>query len=119
QGRLQIPVHRVVISCDGEILAANHPIRRVLRKEYRNNQDIHLGQRTGNPAPIESFIAEYPRDRWLELINDLIPKADRHIAEEFAFMRELASDAEEEFSRQVAGWRAGREWLAQHTDNLV
>jgi hypothetical protein len=112
-GYLRFWWHTLILTEDGEPLGRHDPLRAVLASPFDNARDTHLGQRGGQPAPLEGFRAAYPADSWEPLVDHLQRAAQTLMAEEFDFLEDEAELAREEFGQRALAWRAVQRWLAR------
>lgn len=116
KGFLQVPIHRLLISADGDLVPSRDPIWSIVRDPFAKTRDIHLGQRHGVNAPLEIFRAAYPPDMWEEIVERLSQVASTAIAEAFDFTIDAAADARDTFNRQASHWRAAQRWMARELE---
>jgi superfamily II DNA or RNA helicase len=115
QGFLMTTTHRMLLSDEGQVLKKSNPIWQHLKTRFNKQTDVHLGKREAPGAQLADFKDRYPLDVWHSLLEYLLPIAESHIHDEYAFTEELAEEAKQEFAHHVAGWRAARRWLARQT----
>lgn len=112
QGYLQVPVYRLLVSADGEVMPRSHPLYEIIAAPS-NKQDTHLGRRGGTNPPLAWFVEKYPPERWAALLRELTAVAEAVVAKEFIFMSEVAAEAKDDFDQVARGMQAAMEWQRQ------
>jgi ATP-dependent helicase HepA len=113
QGYLQIPVFRILISIDGEVVPNSSEISKITQTPYQAG-DVHLGKRGGEEIQIDSFLKEYPPGKWRTLLEQARVSIDDYLADEFSFTGELANEAREDYELSSSGMRASVAWRNQY-----
>jgi ATP-dependent helicase HepA len=114
QGYLFIPVYRIVISIDGEVVSNAHPAWQAINAHSfsRSNIDTHLGKR-GTPRMLDLLKDAFPTDVWEDVLENIVVAANKKLEEEFEFTEDVAQEAAEEFERKHLGLRAAQHWFQQ------
>lgn len=117
QGYLTLPWHRVAVGLDGQVLKRSNPLWKHIEDCKPTSGDIHLGKRSGSPAPLSLFMERFPQDRWQETVRFSLSKAEELVREEYEFTSELAEEAQSVFDRRISGQRAANQWLRGERSN--
>jgi hypothetical protein len=114
QGYLFTSSYRVLVSVDGDIVSRSGPAWQAISAHAFNRTagDIHLGKR-GGARQLDKFKEAYPPDVWEDIIKRVFQAVEKHIAEEFDFTADVASEAEADFERKALGLQASNRWF-QH-----
>jgi hypothetical protein len=112
QGYLTVPLYRVIVGLDGQIIKHSNLIWQVLQQPQPQAGDVHLGKRSGPNPPLKLLMERFPRDSWKEIIPSVLSTAEAHVRSEYEFTSELADEAHSEFERRITGQRAAHRWLS-------
>jgi ATP-dependent helicase HepA len=113
QGYLHIPVHRVLVSLNGEVLNSSHAVAAAIRNRgtLPKSSLRHMGERSGTPSKLQQFRSMFPPETWPELVFRLEAAARAHLQDEFSFLEEEAESARRDFEARIRGSRAAKQWL--------
>lgn len=114
QGYIYTPMHHLLLTQSGARVPTNHKLTDIVRHPYTKGSDVHLGQRSGSPGPLDRLREKFPTEVWHDILREVFASADRVLQDDFSFLSELADEAQESFEQTERGLRAAADWYIEN-----
>ena len=104
--------HSYLVSINGQIMEYDSPEMKAINPEYTKLYDVHLGQRAGNPSPLQQFKSLFPPNIWGETVRKAYLTTLEHLHNQNDNLTEEdAEQAQIILDQRLRGLRAAITWL--------